>query len=101
MVWAIRRAMLRELRFANSRGAPKVPHGTSRNDKPVRHALCHAKLDDIGAVALRTVDHDAVLTARRGHAHLRRSFDQSSSASRFTAGASDVAEVRALGLSGA
>jgi len=26
-----------------------------------------AKLDDIGAVALRTLDHDAVLAARRSH----------------------------------
>src|SRR5215471_15030792 len=33
--------------------------------------------------------HNAVLAARRSHAHLRRSFDQSSSASRFTAGASE------------
>src|SRR2546423_14053053 len=40
-------------------------------------ATAHAKLDDIGAVALRTVDHDAVLAARRSHAHLLRSFDQS------------------------
>src|SRR5262245_14240767 len=77
--------------------------GNVGDDKPVRHArlemleyaglssrradrqrlaVCHAKLDDISAVALRTVDHDAVLAARRGHAHLRRSFDQSSNASR-------------------
>ena len=46
-----------------------------------------AKLDDVGAVGLGAIDHDAVLAARRSHAHLRRSFDQSSSASPFTAGA--------------
>src|SRR6516162_296642 len=67
-----------------------------------RLAVCHAKLDDISAVALRTVNHDAVLAARRSHAHLRRSFDQSSSASRLTTGASDdVAEVRGLGFASA
>ena len=46
--------------------------------------------------------HNAVLAARRSHAHLRRSFDQSSSASRLTACASDdVAGARGLGFSGA
>src|SRR5262249_12136573 len=99
------KGMLRELRFANSRAL----QGSSRNvrhDQPVRHArlemlkdaglssrhsdrqrlaVCHAKLDDIGAVVLRTVDHDAVLAARRSYAHLRRPLPQSSSASRFTA----------------
>src|SRR5215472_7360316 len=66
-----------------------------------RFAVCHAKLDDVGTVAFRTVDHDAVLAARRSDAHLRGSFYQSSSASRFTAGASDdVAEVRGLGCAG-
>src|SRR6516162_579450 len=69
---------------------------------PPLRAICHAKLDDVGAVAFRTVDHDAVLAARRSDAHLRGSFDQSSSASRFTAGASDdVAEVRGVGFPGA
>src|SRR5262245_13154469 len=53
---------------------------SSRHADRQRLAICHAKLDDISAVALRTVDHDAVLAARRSHAHLRRSFDQSSSA---------------------
>src|SRR6516164_10403218 len=61
---------------------------SSRHADRQRLAVCHAKLDDIGAVALRTVDHNAVLAARRSHAHLPRSFDQSSSASRFTAAAS-------------
>src|SRR5215472_15928845 len=60
---------------------------SSRHADRQRLAVRNAKLNDIGAVALRTVDHDAVLAARRSHAHLRRSFDQSSSASRFTAGA--------------
>src|SRR5262245_5661315 len=45
-----------------------------------RLAVCHAKFDDIGAVAFGTVDHYAVLATRRSYAHLRRSFDQSSSA---------------------
>jgi hypothetical protein len=71
------------LRFAARKEADD---NVGRPDRQ-RLAVCHAKLDDIGAVALRTVDHDAVLAARRSHAHLRRSFDQSSSASRFTAGA--------------
>src|SRR5262245_9501667 len=75
---------------------------SSRHADRQRLAVRHAKLDDIGAVALRTVDHDAVLAARRSHAHLRRSPDQCSSASRLTAGASDdVAGVRGLGFSGA
>src|SRR5215470_9216391 len=56
----------------------------------------------LGSTLGATVDHDAVLAARRSHAHLRRSFDQSSSASRLTAGASDdVAEVRGLGFASA
>ena len=56
----------------------------------------------LGSTLGATVDHDAVLAARRSHAHLRRSFDQSSSASRLTAGASDdVAGVRGLGFPGA
>src|SRR5215472_15326914 len=59
---------------------------SSRHADRQRLAVCHAKLDDIGAVALRAEDHDTVLANRRSHAHLRRSFDQSSSASRFTAG---------------
>src|SRR5262249_46855669 len=75
---------------------------SSRHADRQRLAVCHAKLDDVGAVAFRTVDHDAALAARRCDAHLRGSFDQSSSASRFTAGASDdIAEVRGLGFSGA
>src|SRR5262249_21374756 len=89
-----------------------VPKGSSRNvrhEQPIRHALLEmpdhgrlgswdrdcqrlacgrSELNDVGAVILRPVDHDPVLAARRRHAHLRRSFDQSSSASRFTAGAS-------------
>ena len=44
-----------------------------------------SELNDVSAVILRPVDHDPVLAARRSHAHLRRSFDQSSSASRVTA----------------
>src|SRR5215467_9674132 len=75
---------------------------SSRHADRQRLAVCHAKLDDVGAVAFRTVDHDAVLAARRSDAHLRSSFDQSFSASRFTAGASDdVAEVPGLGFPGA
>src|SRR6516225_10158809 len=71
---------------------------SSRHADRQRLAVCHAKLDDIGAVALGAVNHDAVLAARRSHAHRRRSFDESSSASGFTAGASDdVAELRGLG----
>src|SRR5262245_66588528 len=62
---------------------------SSRHADRQRLAVCHAKLDDVGAVAFRTVDHDAVLAARRSDAHLRHSFDQSSSASRFTGGASE------------
>src|SRR5215475_14478198 len=93
---------------SQTHGRAKSSSRNVRHDQPVRHArlemlkyaglsswhadrqrlaVCHAKLDDISAVALRTVDHDAVLAARRSHAHLRRSFDQSSSASRVTAGA--------------
>jgi hypothetical protein len=34
--------MLRGLRFANSRDAPKVPHGTSGTNSPIRHALLEA-----------------------------------------------------------
>jgi len=48
----------------------------------------------------RQVDHDPVLAARRSHPHLRRSFDQSSSASRLTAGTSDDL-VRGLDFPGA
>jgi hypothetical protein len=43
---------------------------SSRHADRQRLAVCHAKLDDIGAVALRTIDHDAVLAARRSHALL-------------------------------
>src|SRR5262245_18780948 len=46
---------------------------SSRHADRQRLAVCHAKLDDIGAVGLRTVDHNAVLAARWNHAHLRRS----------------------------
>src|SRR5262249_10663663 len=83
--------------------------GSSRNvrhEQPIRHALLEmpdhcrltprdrdrerlacgrSELNDVVAVILRPVDHDPVLAARRSHAHLRRSFDQSSSASRVTA----------------
>jgi hypothetical protein len=34
--------MLRGLRFANSRDAPKVPHGTSGTNKLIRHTLLEA-----------------------------------------------------------
>src|SRR5215472_12773023 len=44
---------------------------SSRHADRQRLAVCHAKLDDIGAVGLRTVDHNAVLAARWSHAHLR------------------------------
>src|SRR5262249_12452437 len=37
---------------------------SSRHADRQRLAVCHAKLDDIGAVGLRTVDHNAVLAAR-------------------------------------
>src|SRR6516165_403444 len=61
---------------------------SSRHADRRRLAACHPKLDDVGPVALGAVDHDAVLAGRRSHAHRQRSFPQSSSASRFTAGAS-------------
>src|SRR5262245_2901084 len=76
------------LRSPPSRSTEKSwPHFRPSAVDRQRLAVRNAKLNDIGAVALRTVDHDAVLAAQRSHAQLRRSFDQSSSASRFTAGA--------------
>src|SRR5262245_18531348 len=89
--------MLRGLRFANSRALqrctserparPAVRHArlemledtglSSRHADRQRLAVRNAKLSDIGAVALRTVDHDAVLAARRSHAHLRPPLPQS------------------------
>src|SRR5262249_1953791 len=51
-------------------------------------AIRYLELNDVSAVRLRAVDHDPVSATLRCHAHLRRSFDQSSSASRFTSGAS-------------
>src|SRR5262249_34724538 len=75
---------------------------SSRHADRQRLAVCHAKLDDVGAVAFRTVDHHSVLAARSADPYLRRSFGYSFSASRFTAGASDdVAEVLGLGFPGA
>src|SRR5262249_36938232 len=38
---------------------------SSRHADRQRLAVCHAKLDDIGAVALRAEDHDTVLAAYR------------------------------------
>src|SRR5262249_36768626 len=99
--------MLRGLRFANSRARQKflterpaqtarracapgnagslTPHSSgSRSRAPPGS---RSELNDVGPVILRPVDQDPVLAAPRSHAHLRRSFDQSSSASRFTAGA--------------
>src|SRR5215467_87352 len=52
----------------------------------IASALNGLKLDNISAVRLRTIDHDPISTALRCHAHRQRSFPQSSSASRFTAG---------------
>src|SRR5262249_3353761 len=55
-------------------------------DRDCQRLACgRSELNDVVAVILRPVDHDPVLAARRSHAHLRRSFDQSSSASRVTA----------------
>src|SRR5262245_18170906 len=62
-----------------------TPHSSgSRSRAPRRRPF-----NDVGAVILRPVAHDPVLAVWRSHAHLRRSVDQSSSASRFTAGASE------------
>src|SRR5262249_55860563 len=63
-----------------------------------RLARSRSELDDIGPIALRAEDHDPVVAS-----HYRRLvLCYSSSASRFTAGASDdVAEVRSLGFPGA
>src|SRR5215813_2566553 len=65
-----------------ARSAHRKPVPRSR---PGSVACGRSELNDVGAVILRPVDHDPVLAARRSHAHLRRSFDQSSSASRVTA----------------
>src|SRR5215469_16321409 len=44
---------------------------SSRHADRQRLAVRDAKLDDVGAVGVGAVDHDAVLAARRSHAHLR------------------------------
>src|SRR5215467_140375 len=45
MVWAVWRAKLRGLRFANSRARPKVPHGTSCSLLTRHHAQAPTVLD--------------------------------------------------------
>src|SRR5262249_39242198 len=91
---------------AKTPGRSECSSRNVRHDQPVRHtrlemleyaglasrhadrqrlAACHPKLDDIGPVALGAVDHDAISAAFRRHTHRQRSFDQSFSASRFTA----------------
>src|SRR5262249_31811455 len=103
MVWAIRRAMLRGFRFANSRARQRF-----LMERPVQteHKACalgnagsldasllgieiasaspggRSELNDVGPVILLPVDHDPVLPRHR-HFFL----PHSSSASRFTAGA--------------
>jgi hypothetical protein len=52
-----------------------------------RFACGCPEFDDVCAVALGSVDHDSILAARGSHTHRQRSFPQSSSASRLTAGA--------------
>src|SRR5262249_22263761 len=102
-MWAnyyVTRAPLRKLTRRAKGSARNVRH-----NQPVRHArlemleyaglssrhvdrqrltVCHPKLDDIGAVALGTVDHDAVSAALGRNAHLRRSFGHGWAASRAT-----------------
>src|SRR5262249_649959 len=107
--------------FRKLTGAPKGSSRNVRHEQPIGHSFLkmpdhgclgswdrdrqrlacgRSELNDVGAVILRPVDHDPVLAARRSTAHLRRSFDQSSSASRFTAGTSDDL-VRGLDFPGA
>src|SRR5262245_12686360 len=58
---------------------------SSRHADRQRLTVRDAKLDDVRAVILRTVDHDPVLAVRH---HCQLSLPQSSSAPCFTAGAS-------------
>src|SRR5262245_47626124 len=62
---------------------PDHPRLCSRDRDRQRLACSRSELDNIGAVILRAVNHDAVLA---GHRHFF--LPHSSSASRFTAGAS-------------
>jgi hypothetical protein len=87
----LRKFVAWEIELAKEKGLPIVVVNLKSGQRRMDPDLCPLALRDYCGLA-----------ARRSHAHRRRSFDQSSSASRFTAGASgDVAEVRGLGCAGA
>jgi hypothetical protein len=69
---------------ANAKAATTIMPLVTGDGDAQCFVLRRPKLDDVSAISLRAKDHDPVL-AIDGHRH--RSLPQSSSASRFTAGA--------------